>query len=37
METGKTYWRIGQVGGREKEKEQIRGKREVVMMERGND
>jgi hypothetical protein len=36
MKTGKTYRGIGQVGGREKEREQIRGEREVVLVERGN-
>jgi hypothetical protein len=36
MKTGKTYRGIGQVGGREKPREQIREKREVALAERGN-
>jgi hypothetical protein len=28
MKTGKTYWGIGQGGGREKQRERIRGERE---------
>jgi hypothetical protein len=36
MKTGKTYWGIGQGGGREKQREQIRGEREVAFVERGN-
>jgi hypothetical protein len=38
MKTGKMYWGIGQVRGRERERvrEQIRGEREVVLAERRN-
>jgi hypothetical protein len=36
MKTGKTYRGIEQVGGREKQREQIRGEREVDLVERGN-
>jgi|CryBogDrversion2_11_1035321.scaffolds.fasta_scaffold272117_1 hypothetical protein len=36
MKTGKIYWGIGQVGGREKQNEQIRGETEVALGERGN-
>ncbi len=35
MKTGKTYLGIGQVGGREKQRERIRGEREAVLVERG--
>jgi hypothetical protein len=34
--TGKKYRGIGQAGGREKPREQIRGEREVALVERGN-
>jgi hypothetical protein len=36
MKTGKTYQGIGQVGGREKQRGQIRGEREVASVEGGN-
>ncbi len=36
MKTGKTYVGIGQVGGREKQRERIRGEREVALVEKGN-
>ena len=36
MKTGKTYWGIEQVGGREKQREQVRGDRKVTLVERGN-
>jgi hypothetical protein len=36
MKTGKIYWGIGQTGGREKQREPIRGEREVALVERGN-
>jgi hypothetical protein len=36
MKTGKTYWGIGKVGGRERQRERIRGEREVALVERGN-
>ncbi len=40
METGKTYWEIEPVGGREKQREWIRGERErereVARVGRGN-
>jgi hypothetical protein len=36
MKTGKTYWGIVQLGGRESARERIRGKREVALVERGN-
>jgi hypothetical protein len=35
MKTGKTYRGIGQVGGREKQREWIRGEIEAVLVERG--
>jgi len=34
MKTGKTYEGMGQVGGREKHRGQIRGEREVALVER---
>jgi hypothetical protein len=36
MNTGKTYQGIRHAGGREKQREQVRGEREVVLVERGN-
>jgi hypothetical protein len=36
MKTGKTYWGIGQVREREKQREQIRREREVALVERRN-
>jgi hypothetical protein len=36
MKIGKTYRGIGQGGGREKQREQIRGEREVAMVREGN-
>jgi hypothetical protein len=36
METGKTYRGIEPVGGRERQREWVRGEREVVLVERGN-
>jgi hypothetical protein len=36
MKTRKTFLRIGQIGGREKQREWIRGEREVALVERGN-
>ena len=36
MKTGKTYWGIGQVGGEEKQIEQISRGREVALVERGD-
>ncbi len=38
MKRGKTYWGIEPVreGEREREREQIRGEREVALVERGN-
>jgi hypothetical protein len=36
MKTGKTNRGIGQIGGRERAREQIRGKREVELVEREN-
>jgi hypothetical protein len=32
METGKTYHRKGQMGGREKPRKQIKGEREVALL-----
>jgi hypothetical protein len=36
MKTGKTYWGIEPVEGREKRREHIGGEREVALVERGN-
>jgi len=36
MKTGKTFPGIGQIGGRVKQREWIRGEREVALVERGN-
>ncbi len=36
MKTGKTSQGIGQVGGREKQREWIRGERKVEFVKRGN-
>jgi hypothetical protein len=36
MKTGKTYRGKEPVGGREKQREWIRGEREVALVERGN-
>jgi hypothetical protein len=36
MKKDTTYWGIGQVGEREKQREQIRKEREVALVERRN-
>jgi len=36
MKTGKKYRGMGQAGGWEKRREQIRGEREVALVKRGN-
>ncbi len=36
IKAGKTYWGIGQSGGREKQREWIKREREVALVERGN-
>ncbi len=36
MKTRKTFLRIGPIGGREKQREWIRGERGVALVERGN-
>jgi hypothetical protein len=36
MKNSKMYQGIGQIGGREKQREQIRGEREVALVERVN-
>ncbi len=36
MKTGKTYWGIGQIREREKQREWIRREKEVALVERRN-
>jgi hypothetical protein len=36
MKTGETYWGMEPIGGREKQREWIRGERDIVLVESGN-
>jgi hypothetical protein len=36
MKTGETYQGIEPIGGREKQRERIRGERDIVLVESGN-
>ncbi len=36
VKLGETYWGIGRVRGREKQREQIRGEREAAFVKMGN-